>query len=351
MTDSLRVADVAAHLAHTGWRVTGEWRGAAIWTRADDEVLLPGQDDLGDHAQRMRELVRVLEAVEERPAWRIALEITAGDADAAEYALGSGLPSLVAVDRATRGLRTVLTAAGRAVVDGPHSRFAGPAPAPVTALLDGVRAVPAADDRLAMTLLVPAGGDPAGRDVLVQLHDAASAARAALDEDDVEAFDGTVTAGVSADLCAGLGDLGGEQRREPFTLGFRWARTVPSDLPARSVAFPAGAGVVLRAAAGRLRRTESAVEATVVGRVERLHDDGDGDRRRVRVRGEHRVGRVVHPRRAVWLRLDRAADYELAIAAHRDGRAVRAEGTLSSRTGRAELSVPAEALRIVDDDG
>jgi hypothetical protein len=155
---------------------------------------------------------------------------------------------------------------------------------------------------------------------------------------DFSAFDETVADGVSANLCRGLSDLSGLQRRQPFEIGFRWARGLPSGLAPATVTFPESSGVVLFEAAKQLERLAAGGEAVITGVIESLHDEPFGsDRWRVRVRGELVVEEgEVDPRRPVWVRLG-SSDYQQAIEAHREHRAVRARGRLELAPRRVEL--------------
>jgi hypothetical protein len=163
-----------------------------------------------------------------------------------------------------------------------------------------------------------------------------------------EAFDATVAGGVSADLCAALGDLAGG---DAFSLGFDWAVSEPAGVPPRTVDFPAEAGAVVRAAATRLRRLEVHGEASVEGRVDGLHDEEGGpDRRRVRVRGLLRTAEYVHDGRALWVRLEGERVYDRMVQAYRSGVRVRAAGRLTSREGRIELAVPDQGIEIDSED-
>ena len=183
------------------------------------------------------------------------------------------------------------------------------------------------------------------------MHEALSAIAAASQRDTLAAFDSTVAAGVSADFCAALSDLAGSQRQEPFEISFRWARGLESAVPAQAIAFPAGAGALIRAASQRLRQLNASGTATVLGRVESLHDDAPGsDRWRAKIRGELRTDLGVNSRRTIWVRLARQAAYDLAIQAHRDGLNVRVAGQLSSVNGRIELLAQPDGLEVISDE-
>ncbi|WP_155060492.1 hypothetical protein [Streptomyces blattellae] len=352
MTIPLKVDDIAGYLAETGWeRDPRGWRGASVWQHPGDyEVLVPGRDGMGDNERRVREILRCLSALEDRPADDIALEIARPQLDKQYFRTfptghEPGCTSLLLGAQAVVGVRNILSAATRTVVQGPHFAFAGRPPRVVGDLLRAAELGPSQAGSYALEIRVAAdatarsasGEEVAGRTVLVQMFEAVSAAQAAVAADEPAAFDETVTAGVSADLCKALSDLSGSDRSEPFEITFRWARAQPLDAPSHVVAFPGSSGSLLCAAATRLRGLNATGDATLRGVVEGLHDDAAGnDRWRIKVRGELRTEHAELVRRAVWVRLPDQASYD---------RAITVTGELSSATGRVEL-VPRRGLGI-----
>jgi len=368
----LSIAEVASYLAATGWRREAQaWRTASIWISPDDhEVLLPARDGMGDGDLRLREVLDALAKVENRPRRDIAEEIGAPLSDIQTYQMssedqGAGFTALPNGVRAMNGVRQLIDCAGRAYLDGPHVAFRGNTPLSLRQLLGRTRLSPGSLGGSTFRVHVPIGMPPAigapapfetpppletppeletplGRGISVQLHDAIGSANAAAAEatgtDDLSGFDDAVMAGVSANLCAALSDLGGQDREQPFSITFTWARGLASALPPATIQVDAGRGAVLAAGARHLRRLSSTGEATVTGLIESLHDDAPGgDRWRVKVRGSVAGARGVESRRALWVRLDSRAAYDLAIQAHRERQAVRAQGMLAVAGGRLEL--------------
>lgn len=356
------VGDIVSYLADTGWEQdpTG-WRGASLWHHPGDyEVLVPARDGLGDGDRRVREILHCLSVVEGRPAGEIAVEISRPQLDKQFIRTfpqdhDSGYTSLLSGVQIVQGVRNLLGTAARTVLQGPHFAFPqGRPPAAVGDILRAAELGPArvgsyvVEIRLAadVTAAGPSGLDVAGRAVLVQMLEAVTAARGAVQADSPSAFDDTVTAGVSADLCRALSDLSGSGRDEPFEISFRWARAHPLEVPSHTLEFPAESAALLQAADERLRSLNASGAATVTGVVEGLYDDAaGGDRWRIKVRGELRTERVERPRRAVWVRLRDQKTYDRAITAHRERRVVVVSGELSSTTGRVEL-VPGRTLEI-----
>ena len=322
---------------------------------------MPTRDDLGDNDARIRDALQTVAAAETRTAAEIHRDIVNPLADSTTCRNGrDGATSIRLLDdlEAVAGLRDLIAMAARVVVEGPHLRFKGRPPAVIDALLGRIDLAQPQNGRVNYTLLIPAQATDdgiRGRDVVVQLHDAASAVEEAVREGDVTAFDNTVTAGVSAEFCAALSTLAGADYREPFELGFRWAHSLPSELPPRTVPFRPDAGVLVRAASVRLRRLRISGTAVAVGTVDGQHDEAGGtDRWRVRVRGELRTRHPdgpTGPRHAVWARLPDQGTYDRALEAYRAGLLVRVEGELMNRDGRLELSTPPEGMELVNDHG
>jgi hypothetical protein len=358
----LRVADMASYLQATGWRRSPEmWRGASLWQNPDGvEVLVPARDGLDYSDRRTAELLDVLMKVEGRAAEEIAEEISSPMMDAQSVrtfpnAAPSGWVGLGAGLQALGGIRSLYAVAARTELEGSrlvyHGRHEG-----AEHVVDAIQLGPTKPGSYTFTMRVPAQRDH--RDILsdhadylprlstVRLFYAVGAAQQAVaqaigSERGLVAFDETVGAGVSANFCEALADLGGVgRRRQPFEVGFRWARGRPADLPAATLAFEASAGGVLRDAANRLRRLDATGRAVVTGLVERLHDrPQQGDRWRVEVRGEVlSVEAGIRESRTIWLQLG-SDDYDRAWQAHREIRTVRATGTKTQSNRRAELIV------------
>lgn len=358
MSADLSIADITTYLSATGWQREPEnWRNGEIWTSAEGhQVLLPAREGLGDGELRVRELLEVLARVEHRPAHDVALEIDSPRTDSQTYRLSSDEPSIASVPlgagvRTLNGLRQILDSAGRAYVEGPHVTFPGRTPRRVQELLSSTRL---SSDSLFGSMfriqlpLVEADRNasidvPFARRVGVQLYDAVGSANEAASTvvdagGDLTGFDDALTAGVSANLCQALSDLGGSDRRQPFEISFGWARDIPSDLPASTIRIEAGRAAVLAAAARYLRRLSTSGDALVTGVVESLHDDANrADRWRIKIRGEVTGTRGVSARRTLWVRLDNPRAYDLAIQAHREQQIVRAEGVAAVLNGRLEL--------------
>ncbi|MFJ7214847.1 hypothetical protein [Amycolatopsis sp. NPDC098790] len=362
MTIPLQIDDIVGYLSETGWeRVAEDSHGASSWRHAEDfEVLVPAQDGLRDGERRVRDILRCLRAVEGRPESEIASEISRPHLDRLLFRTfpedhDAGYTSLASGVQALDGVRSLLATATRTVLQGPHFSFAGRPPAAVGDVLRAAElgAARSGSYVLEVRLAVnePSGArttnPPAGRTIVTQMLEAISAARNAVLAGYPEAFDESVTTGVSGDLCRALGDLSARGRDEPFEITFRWARARPLDKPSHVLVFPPTSASLLHAAASRLRGLDASGAATVTGVVSGLEDDSaTGDRWRIKIRGDLHTERAEQSRRAtVWVRLADQVTYDRAITAHRERRRVTVSGALSSTTGRVEL-VPGRRLEI-----
>jgi hypothetical protein len=361
MTTELRVNDVIIYLTETGWqRELQGWNGATLWQYSGEyEVLVPARDGLGDGQRRIRDILRCLSTVEGRPPDDIAVDISHPFWDKQFFRTSStghepGYTSLVSGVQVVHGARNLLASAARTALQGPHYAFTGRPPRVVADVLRAAELGPSrpgsfvVEVRLSTTesARMPGGDEVPVRAVSAQLREAVMAAQAAVTSGRQAAFDETVTAGVSADLCRALSDLAGAGHDEPFEITFRWARSQPVDVSPDPVVFPASAGPLLQAAAVRLRGLNASGGATVTGVVEGLYDDvAGGDRWRIKVRGELRSEQVERARRAVWVRLGDQATYDRAMALHRQRTVITVTGELTSATGRVEL-LPGRGLEL-----
>ncbi len=350
MTQPPQIADVITYLHASGWHPTEQvWRSARVWGRGDTEVLVPAHDGLGDNPARIHELLTAVGEVEGRSGADVARDVARPFLDTLVYrADGSRNPTLPEAAATVAGFRDLVRAAARAVWEGPHVRFPRPVPDAVATAVARFELEPTSGG---LTALLPVDGaaDVNGREVSLQLHDAAEAFLDAAAAADLQGFDAAVTAGVSTEFCTALAAMSEPGRVEPFSLTFRWAPGMRTEVPARTFAFAGETAAVARVVRKRLRRATVTAEAEVIGHADGLHDDpGTEDRWRVRVRGVMRIGGAGGLRRTVWVRLPGQGTYDQVVDAYRTGRPIRARGTLRTTNGRVELSAPAEGMEIME---
>jgi hypothetical protein len=356
------VQDIQTYLSDNAWQQARMWRGASVWAHADGyEVLVPPRDDLADTGLRVRELLKVLTAAEERAADDILVDISAPLDDVQSFrtfpaGMPSGFTSLDAGIDALQAVQDMIGVAARTVVEGPLPEFSGGRPPAASRLLSRVRLGPGRPGSYIFTVRVPAedsdaADEPLGRQAGRQLHEALTAVRGALghaEADGLAAFNDAVTAGVSSNLCRDLSVLAGPGHSQAFEVTFRWGRGLRSELPADTVRFAEGDGRVISAAARHLRQVRISGAAEVTGYVESLHDQPEtADRWRIKVRGDLTTGGGTGFGRSVWIRLDGQDSYDRAIAAHRDRLLVRARGELSAARGRVELSAGSAKFEVI----
>jgi hypothetical protein len=356
------VEDIQSYLHDTGWRREPHtWHDASVWSNADGyQVLVPPRDDLADAELRVREILKVLTEVERRSDDEIIGDIITPFADTLTYRMFSdrlpaGFTSLSAGLRGLHGVRDMVHAAARTVVEGPRPAFLGATPEPVGELLQHVQLGPSRPGSYVLSVRVPHNGPPGsllGRRVVRKLYDAVTAVRIATmqrAEADLAVFDETVSAGVSANLCEALSGLAGRERQQPFEVAFRWGRGLAADVPAGTVQFTTGMGSIISAAATRLRQLGVSGDGVVTGLVESLHDQAEGtDRWRIKVRGHLTARGDGGTNRTVWVRLGGQEAYDRAISAHKTKQRVRARGALSTLRGRIELIVSDRGFDVLD---
>ncbi|WP_067654322.1 hypothetical protein [Nocardia harenae] len=307
------IGDITGYLRATGWTCTGNWRGAEVWSRDEFDVLVPPAE-LPDTAARLRELTRCVADAERRTPAAVWRDLGRVRFDVIGYRGAASTESVPAGLRAVQAVHDLLAHAAQETLGADGAE-----------LLDRARIAPG-DEVFGVDLALPA--DDGGRRTVLRLLRTCAAVRKAADS-------GSAPDGVPEPICLAVADLAGAGRAGAFELTFRWSPLNPR--PHEALTFPAGAGARIHAAA---TLAESAT-AVVAGPVTGLVDDEEGERRLIRVRGVLELdGTPVGRRRTVPVRLPADADYERALAAHRDGRSVRAEGAVTDGRTRGIAAAP-----------
>jgi hypothetical protein len=87
---------------------------------------------------------------------------------------------------------------------------------------------------------------------------------------------------------------------------------------------------------------------SIAGRIEALHDTpGSEDRWRIKLRGALVVDGRRTARRSLWIRLTGQEQYDEALAAHRQHREVRVDGTWTGTRG-PRIQADPDGLQLVD---
>ncbi|MEV0357557.1 hypothetical protein AB0H71_15980 [Nocardia sp. NPDC050697] len=304
------IGDITGYLRATGWTGTGHWRGAEIWSRDEFDVLVPPAE-LPDTAARLRELTRCVADAERRTPAAVRRDLGRVRYDVIGYRAAEHTESVPAGLRAIQAMHDLLAHSAQEAL--------------AADVLDRAR-IALGDEVFGVDLVLPA--DDGGRRTALRLLRTCAAVRTAADN-------GTAPDGVPEPICLAVADLAGTERTGAFALTFRWSPLNPR--PHETLTFPAGAGARIHAAA----TLAESVPAVVAGPVTGLFDDEEGERRLIRVRGVLELdGTPVGRRRTVPVRLPADTDYERALAAHRDGRSVRAEGTVTDGRTRGIAAAP-----------
>ncbi|WP_069166936.1 hypothetical protein [Nocardia altamirensis] len=350
MTLPPRVDQVTAYLAARGWRVSGRWRNASVWSQSEFEVLVPPADTIADAAPRLRELVQCVADAEGRSPQAIWLDMTTPDFDIVSYRtqdhsstftlpMGAGL--LVAV-------QDLIAISARESLGDNRTTLQGRPPEAVRLLLER-SLLSLSQETVGLDIRLPFDNDPAplGRRTALRVMHSSMAVLQAARSTDEDAFQHVLQQGISEAVCTALAGLAGPDHTAAFELGFRWSHLAPLD--DTTVQFPGEAGALILA---RSRNADPAPSGTgvVEGLVTSLSDDESGDRWRIKVRGILTVNDSESERRRqlVAVRLANDADYASALAAHRDGRIVRASGALTRTRRTSEITSTAKGFAAID---
>lgn len=85
MRRSPGVREVADYLRAQGWSRTGHWRGGAVWTLREFDVLVPPGDDLLDVPLRLHELLLCVAEAEGRSPQAVTRDIARPAVDVVSY--------------------------------------------------------------------------------------------------------------------------------------------------------------------------------------------------------------------------------------------------------------------------
>ncbi|HEY2060398.1 MAG TPA: hypothetical protein VGH57_18660 [Amycolatopsis sp.] len=347
MTAALGVSAIADYLRGTGWQLRPlQWRGASIWTRDGADVLVPARDGMGDGDLRVREILDVLAAVEDRAPGEIAQDIGSSPADTQRFRFLTPLSGFTTLRHALSAVARIggaFRAVSNAVLGDPSS--GGEGSAAVDRFMAGIQVGTGRPGSYIVPVRVPLGesdgsGMPLGRLVTQRLHGAVSV----LSDPAAEPKADPGGAPLSADLCDVLGALSDESEERSFEIGFGWSRTLPADLPPAVYRFEPGAGDRLRATATRLRLLETLADdvvslpevpavVTVTGLIPRL----DRDHWAIDVSADTPLAGTA--RRKLHVRLPDRRTYESAIVAHYEQRRVQVRGAVILHSRRTELHV------------
>lgn len=351
-TAGIDPAGIFAYLQASGWRETGSYGRAAVWTRlvdgAEAEVLVPVSAELRDYPTRLAELVGTLSTVEQRPASEVLQDLRSSRLDVQYIRMmpdgPNGSTPLHEGYLAIKGVHDLFLAAATSAVSSERpSVLPSKKPPQAHGFLDQVRLGQTGRGSYVLRVETPLPSPDitppvSSREVLLHLYQMTSSAHAAaLDtsETDLTAFAERVGEGVSANLCQALVDIGG-QRQNSFELRFAWAPAAPLDLATPTMRFDRSLIKALRKGARYLKELPVTETATVVGRVVELHRTPTDRLGKVQVEGTvEAADRRYEDRVTMWLTLQ---DYDLALSAHGAQHQLRVVGELRHTGRQFEIS-------------
>ncbi|MGH3721754.1 MAG: hypothetical protein ACRDRI_23485 [Pseudonocardiaceae bacterium] len=351
-TAGIDPAGIVAYLQESGWRETGGYGRAAIWTRlvdgAEAEVLVPVSAQLRDYPARLAELVSTLATIERRPVPEILQDLRSPWLDVQYIRMlpdgPSGSTPLHEGYLAVKGVHDLFLAAATSAVS-PERPTVLPSQKPPQArgFVDQVRLGQTSRGSYVLRVETPLPREfleqpVSSREVLLHLYQATSAAHDAATRSsngDSAPFVERVGDGVSANLCEALVDIGG-QRQSSFDIRFAWAPASPVRLDTPVVRFDRPVIAALKAGAKFLRKLPVTETATVTGRVVDLHRSPMDRLGQVQVEGVVQATGQRHNGR-VTMRLA-PQHYNLAVSAHGTGHPLRVVGELRHTGRQFEIS-------------
>ncbi len=363
---SLSPPEVVAYLRSHGWAQSQKsdppkWLS---WIRTENdeefEGLQPLDRSFRDYSIRMRELMEVLSAVEKRSQSEIYADLLTTFADIVRIRIDDSeildgtLPIEINAQIAQKTRDLMLAAAcsatGKKAVW--HSRKPQQAVDQVKKVRIGQSErgsyIVTVISRVSPALELPGNGQlfetapPFERQVIqtlaTSLDTLDKAAASAAISGQMDAFDASVSKGVSANLCDAVTGLWGDDNgNRCLEFSFSWspARPVSANIPSK-IRFTADRIPFIREAARVMKEREPIGDFELAGTVVKLEKGENAQFGRVTV-----LGLVEGKPKRVCLEL-KDSDYQLAIDAHKHERSIRCLGTLNKEGKGLVLQNPLE---------
>ena len=351
--ETVILADITAYLHATGWRESGTYSRAVIWTipieQSDVEILVPSVSELRDYAASVADIVKTLSLVEDRPLTDVIQDLrsprvdvhyirTIPDGPSGTIPLSEGL-------RAIKGVHDLLLAAATATVstDRPNVLLSQKPPA-AKAVIDQLRLGQTSVGSYILRVESPLprpdiNPTVSTRDVLLMLHQTTAAAREAAIRSEgrnYAEFVERIGEGVSANLCEAIVEIGGQQQ-SPFELSFSWARATPVAAETPAVRFDSQTISTVKGAGKYLRKLPTDETATVTGRVTLLERSPTDKLGKIQLTGDIQTERLHRQEDRIVMRLN-SQQYQMALAAHGNKQALRVIGALRHTGRQFEIS-------------
>jgi hypothetical protein len=365
---------VGAYLTARGWANRGAFGAhGRLYSRAmageTQELVLPTRPTITDFTRRMAELVEALAQVESRTSSAVLFDLTltaydvvrirSRDADA--YGSVRFAEGLQLCEEA----RNLLVASARAAsADVPRKAWKGRRPESINEYLQRVRLGQTEKSSFSLTILSPYAfevpsavlsqgslfdEEAFGRRVTRKFATALCAIEVALGEalsDPIPAFERTVEAGVSADLCEALGNLADNDIGVEVSVSWSPAKPItrlpPSDV---RLSLTPRSATVLKEVARAFARAEPELDRHIEGIVTQMGDDTPA------FDGFTTVEAAVEGRlRRVHVQFN-AADRDFLIEAYKKRAPIRIEGELVSEGNRLKLVNPRNLTTVPAENG
>lgn len=370
----IRPLDAISYLRATGWTkvlpTTTDDR-ISIWLRRDDrgeevEAVVPVDQTARDYALRIGDLIRSIEAVEDRSQVEIhkALMLTAADVIRIRLIDPELSDGSVAIDEGAEVFPKVRDLMLSAACSAVRTKAYYPSKKPNQALeyLRHVRLGQTEVGSFVMTVISkvpPALGASDG--VLIDVFDEPferrvtqilasglmaikSAVTQAATDRTIDGFVKHIDRGVSANLCDALVGLAKDQEGDrQLEFSFGWSANRPIERAIEKIRFSPDAFPTISEAARHLKETASYENYELSGYVVKLDSDQPQQSGRVTV-----ASLVEGVTKKITFELS-GNDYTQAVEAHRDGKLVQCRGSLRRETRRFSLE-QVNGFTSVDED-
>lgn len=345
--------DVTAFLRSRDWVIRDRDDRAVRWEKAletdavPEEAVVPLGVELADYRLRLSEALSNIALAERVSVSELLETFRHSNSDLVEARLPTtetGSMPLSAVGEAVPAFRDLLLAAASSAAS-PQANFPRRKPTEAVDFLDDVRFLAPRPGSFVLRAAsaVPSGAgdqlipdEPFPRRATVMLASgllaARDAARSVMVQDDWEAFDRSVSDGVSANLCGAIAEIGEAIDDERVDLSLAWSPLRPVSIdrirgPLFRVVFTPSELTQVREAARSMRRANEVPDIQLEGIVTTL------DRDQAATQGEITLKAWYEDRtRPIRMRLE-PDDYSLAVHAHEARATVSVEVDIQTRSG------------------
>jgi len=349
--NSISPMEVASYLRSRNWKrikrlgEKGQLWSLLLGTSEEVEALLPLDRGLGDFAERMSDLLIVLEKVESRSQLEILNDINLSTSDVVRIRLSSStvddgsIPMENGVRLVEQAYDLVFAAACAAVQPRPVYQTRKPPQA-----VDYMKKVKLGQTERGSYVLtihsivpphlqvqseqgLPNYEEPFERQAMLKLASALAAVRGAAEqagtEGDLQPFTEVIDQGVSANLCDAIAKLVADSEAQSLNVSFSWSpvRPAPSDIINRVIIASDFVPIIEEAA--RIFRARTPLDNFEIrGWVVKLERNDTSQPGRATIAAEVE-GRV----RKIQIELD-GSDYDSVVEAHKEGQLIVCNGDL-----------------------